>query len=295
MPLFVVDVEDGARFRFAHMNEAAEREFGLSSSRIIGQLFGDCLSGRVADLLTARYEACVRSGVACEFEDYADLIDGRRWFRTTLSPEHDPVTGQVVRIVAVSQNITGIKRRHAELTAFAHQDPLTGLANRRLFDVISQDAAAEAVYTNAGFALLVADLDDLKGINDAHGHRVGDEAIRCVADALASCCRAGETVARVGGDEFHLLLRETTSTGLSARVEAIVAAVSAGAGSIDHPDTISVSVGGAIWRPGTELDAALVDADVEMYRAKKARKSSPGPTRGTNSGRHDFDGRRRRV
>ena len=266
--IFVVDVEDGSRFRFIGMNPAAEAEFGFPEALVVGKLFGECLSGRMAELLTGRYAECVRLGRATQFEDYADLMHGRRWFRTTLSPTIDPASGQVVRITAISQNISASKRLQAEMTSFAFEDPLTGLANRRRFDLAVRDACDQAVYTNTGFSLVVVDLDGLKDINDRHGHRTGDDVIRFVGSILEEMGRPGEIVARVGGDEFYLLVRAATVSDLEAWTTTLRTRVDKGLMAPGFDEPVSLSVGGAVWSPGQDPFDVLSAADAEMYRVK---------------------------
>lgn len=271
VPIFVVDVEDGPRFRFLGMNSAAEAEFGYPEAHVAGKLFADCFSSRMTKLLDERYTECVRAGRPTQFEDYADLMDGRKWFRTTLSPTIDKSSGRVVRITAVSQNISATKRLQAEMTSFAFEDPLTGLANRRRFDLAVQDACEEAVYSNTGFSLVVVDLDGLKGINDRYGHRVGDEIIRFVGGVLEGMSRPNEVVARVGGDEFYLLVRAVTEPELDARLAVLKARVDHGLFAPGFAEAIGLSVGGAVWSLGQDPFDTLAAADAEMYRTKAVR------------------------
>lgn len=269
--IFVVNVENGPRFRFLGMNPAAEAEFGFPETLVAGKLFEECFSARMAELLTDRYAECVRVRHAIQFEDYADLMNGRKWFRTTLSPTVDEASGRVIRITAVSQNISATKRLQAEMTSFAFEDPLTGLANRRRFDLAVQDACEQAVYTNTGFSLAVVDLDGLKSINDQHGHRVGDDVIRFVGRILASMSRPDEVVARVGGDEFYLLFQATVEADLDARLATLKARVDNGLFAPSIPDAVGLSVGGAVWSVGQDPFDTPAAADAERYRMKTIR------------------------
>lgn len=289
--IFVVDVEDGPRFRFLGMNPAAEMEFGFPAALVVGRLFAECFSARIAELLTRQYAECARARRPTEFEDFADLMDGRKWFRTTLSPMIDQVSGRVVRITAISQNISATKRLQAEMTLYAFQDPLTGLANRRRFDLAVQEACKEAVHTNTAFSLVVVDLDGLKVINDRYGHRVGDEAIRLVGSVLEGLVRPDEFVARVGGDEFHLLLRSTTEANLNGRLALLKARVDQGLFLPGLSDKIGLSLGGALWMPGSDPFDVLAAADVEMYRMKAVRGHvrEHGPRRPPRKRRRDWN------
>ncbi|WP_182422214.1 GGDEF domain-containing protein [Aureimonas sp. ME7] len=272
VPVVISDVENGIDFRVFGINQAAEREFGLPNSDVAGCLFRECFDARLAASLTERYRVCARTGKAQQFEEYIDLASGRRWFRTTISPFRDASSGAVVRIMSVSQDITLMKRLHGKLQEFAYQDPLTGLANRRGFDQAVENACDEAVYTGHGFSLAVVDLDELKAINDTHGHRVGDAVIRFVAETLTRFLRPREVAARVGGDEFYLLLREPTRDDLDRRLDRLREMVDQGlhTPSLDAP--VTLSVGGASWHPGDDAHNVLSNADAQMYAEKGIRR-----------------------
>lgn len=271
VPVFVVEVE-GDVLRIYGMNTASEREFGFPNSYVAGRQFAECFSKRIAHALTERYAVCVRTRKAHQFEEFVDLPNGRQWFRTTLSPCIDPQTGSVTRIMAVSQNITAMKRMHDRMKEFAFQDPLTGLANRRGFDQAVQNTCDEAVYSQAGFSLAVVDLDGLKAMNDTHGHRLGDSVIRFVGEFLNGFVRSQEVVSRVGGDEFYLLLREPTRSELDQRLDRLRAMVDLGLRMPNYAAPITLSVGGSVWYPGDDAYEVLATADAEMYAEKGIRR-----------------------
>ncbi|WP_182422162.1 sensor domain-containing diguanylate cyclase [Aureimonas sp. ME7] len=272
VPVVIASVEGEDHFRVVGMNGAAEREFELSNAIVAGRLFDDCFDARLAASLTGRYRVCARTGKAQQFEEFIDLPNGRRWFRTTISPCLAAQSGVVVRIMSVSQDITMMKRLHRKLQEFAYQDPLTGLANRRGFDQAVENACDEAVYSGDGFSLAVVDLDELKVINDTHGHQVGDDVIRFVSQTLSSFLTSGELAARVGGDEFYLLLREPTRDDLDHRLDRLRAIVDQGLYTSSLDAAITLSVGGAAWQPGDDAHHVLADADAQMYAEKGIRR-----------------------
>lgn len=157
------------------------------------------------------------------------------------------------------------------MTSFAFEDPLTGLPNRRRVDLAVQDACEGAVYSNTSFSLVVVDVDGLKDINDRYGHRVGGEIIRFVGGALEGMSRPNEVVARVGGDEFCLLVRAATEPDLDARLAMLKARVDHGLFAPGFAEAIGLSVGGAVWSLGKDPFDTLAAADAEMYRAKAVR------------------------
>ncbi|MBS9721463.1 diguanylate cyclase [Tianweitania sp. BSSL-BM11] len=266
--VFVVDVEDGGCFRIFGMNAAAERETGIVSASIEGKLFEEIFEPNLARTLSERYTSCVRTRKAFQFEELGSLVSRGDWYRTTLSPCLDPVTGDVSRIMAISQNITAIKKIQLELKSFAFTDALTGLANRRAFDQEVENGCAEAGYTGRSFSLAVADLNGLKRINDTLGHRFGDEVIRLVGFALKEALMPNETVARVGGDEFYLLLRDANRTALDMRLARLRAVVGSIRPSDVYSESFAISAGGAVWHPGDDVYEVLAAADADMYLEK---------------------------
>ena len=154
----------------------------------------------------------------------------------------------------------------------ARHDSLTGLANRTLFTERAEHLlAAAAGRGQAPLALVFADLDRFKAVNDGLGHAAGDELLRQVADRLADTARAGDTLARLGGDEFAILLpraARSDAEALAVRVkEAFAAPFVVGGRTLD----VDVSIGVALYPDDApSLPALLSTADQAMYRAKRA-------------------------
>ncbi len=161
-----------------------------------------------------------------------------------------------------------LERDLALLKRLAHTDPLTGLANRRHFDVQLARATVRSELTHRPIAVVIADIDFFKTINDRFSHVSGDEVLRRLAATLRSMCRRDDIAARVGGEEFALLLPHTDIAAAAGVAERIRAAVS----GLDITDvcpgwTVTVSSGAAAMlgsRPA-ELYSA---ADAALYRAK---------------------------
>src|SRR5262245_55936743 len=172
-------------------------------------------------------------------------------------------------------------RQSAELSrALAITDPLTGLANfRRLNEVLSAEIARSA-RTGRPFALLFLDLNGLKKINDRYGHLAGNQALRRVADALRKACRATDTPARFGGDEFVAILSETDEAGGQVVARRVAERV---ASDLTAKPPLSVSTGIAVYpRDGLTPAMMLAAADSVLYQVKVAR---PGPRRRVAGGR----------
>jgi diguanylate cyclase len=155
-------------------------------------------------------------------------------------------------------------------------DSLTGLKNRRGLERAVEDLLRDSPGLH-GSALLLADIDHFKVVNDTYGHVLGDKVIRAVAHVLRSSIKGRDVAARLGGEEFAILLPQTSLTGAAAVAEQIRGTVEQG--RICRPDgnesigQVTLSVGVAIARPGDTLEALLERADAAMYAAKRAGRN----------------------
>ena len=165
------------------------------------------------------------------------------------------------------------RRRWEELLVHrAEHDSLTDLPNRGLFMDRLRSGIARAKRNNQPLALLFVDLNEFKPVNDHHGHQMGDRLLRMVARRLVETIREVDTVARVGGDEFAVILEAIADAGDAAVVAAKISTTIGEPFSIDgHTFEIGASTGIAIYPgDGESLSSLLHHADSQMYRAKRA-------------------------
>ena len=153
----------------------------------------------------------------------------------------------------------------------ANTDELTGLLNRRGFRSLGEALIRAADIRGGAVELLYIDLDDMKGINDSLGHEAGDRAVRETAALLTSVFRASDISARVGGDEFCVLMAHFNDARLGAPAERLQAAAAAADSARQEAYALSLSVGVATWERGESLDSLMARADAEMYRVKSTR------------------------
>jgi len=158
---------------------------------------------------------------------------------------------------------------HDELKRLALHDSLTGVLNRRAW---TEGVGLDAVRASFGTALML-DLDNLKEVNDVHGHAAGDELLRRVADVLRAAVRPTDRLYRWGGDEFLLLLRGARASDGKRRVDELVARANdrVPADSADHL-LLELSVGVAEFAGGEALEPAVSRADAAMYEEKSRRR-----------------------
>lgn len=176
------------------------------------------------------------------------------------------VAGQVMALFEM-------RRMAAALGRIASRDPLTGLANRRTVEAVVAQAIARAERGLGTPSLVVVDLDGFKQVNDLEGHAAGDDVLRSVADRLTRTARTVDTVGRLGGDEFIVLLESTGGPGAVAALGRLRQSLEGGWEAVTSAPSVGASLGMATYRPGDGVASLLARADAEMY-ADKARRAA---------------------
>ncbi len=212
-----------------------------------------------------------------EGEVWGRRSDGERHpFWLSLSPVYVD-DGALTQFIGLLTDIAELKQRQARLQHLAHHDALTGLPNRLLFYDRLEQALARARRTGDTVALAFIDIDRFKPINDVYGHAAGDEILVELGRRIQPVLRARDTLARIGGDEFVILLEDVRPDDAAATViDKILAAVGRRpftAGGAEH--RVALSVGIAEYpRDADEGNALLRFADSVMYRAKRTQDAS---------------------
>lgn len=179
-------------------------------------------------------------------------------------------------ILGVALDITEQNRMQRQLNYLAFYDSLTELPNRALFfDRLNQTLAYHK-RTGGSFALMVLDLDGFKGVNDAYGHQIGDLLLVAVGRQLRSCVREADTVARMGGDEFTIILQDIhQSDNVILVANKILATLTEPLFLMGHTCRISASLGICIApRDGSDMETLLNCADAAMYESKARSKNT---------------------
>jgi diguanylate cyclase (GGDEF)-like protein/PAS domain S-box-containing protein len=215
------------------------------------------------------------------FDEVQTSPDGREiWLRTSKVPLHD-ATGQVIGVLGIYDDITAQKQAEAQIHRLAFYDALTNLPNRRLLMDRLRQAFSVGARSGQHGALLFLDLDNFKTLNDTKGHDTGDMLLIEVATRLNTCVRDGDTVARIGGDEFVVVLDSLSTISDEAAAQADLVAekirdivsLTYHLGTYSHHTTPSIGV--VLFQGHLQsLDDVLKHADTAMYQAKTAGRNT---------------------
>ncbi|MCW8900600.1 MAG: diguanylate cyclase [Gammaproteobacteria bacterium] len=180
----------------------------------------------------------------------------------------------IITFVIINASLITTKRlkdAYNNMAHLANHDVLTGLSNRRLFEELLEQTIHAAKRDNISSAMLYLDLDGFKKINDTYGHHEGDKLLVTVAERLKESIREADTIARIGGDEFTILLRNTSSqSDIKATVQKIQVYLEQPIQLSHNEVSISASIGiTMIPQDGTDPDMLMTKADLALYECKK--------------------------
>jgi diguanylate cyclase len=207
-----------------------------------------------------------------------DCLDGVRQQMRVLVAGSQTLSNQLAQS---QERIMLLENFLDDATRDASTDALTGLSNRRAFDLAVRNAAAEAMNSGSSLAFVLLDIDHFKMVNDHWGHPAGDEVLRQVAATLTRIVRGGDVVARYGGEEFAMILPRTGRRGalaVSEKLREAIAAQPFGTATADDAYglssfSVTVSAGISCYTPGESLSDWLGRADVALYCAKNAGRN----------------------
>ena len=258
------------------VNEAFARITGYSRAEAIGQSPRMLGSGRQGpDFYVAMWGALKGKGHwrgeiwnrRKNGEVYAELLN--------ISAVAD-AQGCTQQYVALFSDITAIKEHQSQLEHVAHFDALTNLPNRVLLADRLQQAMLQTERRDQKLAVLYLDLDGFKNVNDSHGHDVGDQLLIALANAMTATLREGDTLARIGGDEFVAVLGDLENTASCLpMLNRLLGAAAAPIPLADQLLQCSASIGVTFYPQESEIEAdqLLRQADQAMYQAKVAGKN----------------------
>jgi diguanylate cyclase (GGDEF)-like protein/PAS domain S-box-containing protein len=280
-----------AKSRFVRISRALASRWGLEDPQdAVGKTDFDFFSGEHAQKAFADEQRLLQTGEQLVgIEERETWQDGREaWVSTTKVPLRDR-SGRIVGLIGISRDITDNKLAELGLAEQATQlaeqarllerltllDELTGLNNRRGLQTVGEQALYSARRTGTPVAILFIDVDGLKRINDTLGHAAGDEALRAMAGVIESSICDGDVAARIGGDEFCVLLLDKVGGALERVREQISTGAQAASAVRSLPFALSATVGACevdARTPGS-LAQLLERADSLMYEEKLRGRS----------------------
>ncbi len=263
VPAVIAHVDANERYTF--VNDDAQRISGSDRATMIGrtvrEVGGETIYGEIKGPI-----ATVLGGEAVIVDYEGQLRGQHHYFQSNFVPDRD-VEGHVRGFYALTTDITRIKQVEQELSRLARLDPLTGLANRRHFEELIALALSRAQRV----LLMIVDVDHFKTINDTWGHGVADDVLRETGQRIHACLRKNDLVARIGGDEFVVLVEDIdspTAADLLARKVLAAMEPTMAIGTVQL--AVHVSMGVALCAGPSTAEEVMQIADGALYVVKAA-------------------------
>ncbi|HET9700904.1 MAG TPA: EAL domain-containing protein [Burkholderiales bacterium] len=259
-----------------YVNPAFERMTGYSAGEAIGRnprflIRTDRDQPGLERIRIALREKCEGRAALRSYHKDGTMF----WVELSMSPVRNE-SGEATHFVTILNDITERQFYQEELEHQAYHDALTGLANRNLLPDRIRQAILHAHRSKQNVAVLLLDLDHFKLVNDSMGHAVGDSLLMAVAERLSAAVREGDTVARIGGDEFVVVIADAQREDhITLATQRIIDSVAEPVLIKGKELSLSASIGVSLYpRDGTDAETLLKNADVAMYRAKEQGRNN---------------------
>jgi diguanylate cyclase (GGDEF)-like protein/PAS domain S-box-containing protein len=271
IPAMIAHIDTQERYTFA--NGHSGRILSKLPDAVIGRTVREVRGEAIYSEIKGHIAAALR-GERVTFEGQAEVDGQTRHYQTSYVPDVG-ADGKVQGYFSFIFDITQLKTAERELERQARIDGLTGVANRRYFDERLASGVARGRRSGAPIALLYLDIDRFKAINDGRGHAGGDQVLREFARRLKSNVREGDLVARIGGDEFVVLVEGAESlAGVQALAAKLLRAIESPFELPGGPLAVGTSIGLAYSRRSVNADRLLTAADQALYLAKDAGRAT---------------------
>lgn len=248
---------------YIYVNQAFVEHSQKMISEIIGSKIEDVFSGSEAEKRRSAFTWVLNNKKPKTIEVNGNMDDGNHTYVTTMRPVLDE-HGEVSLVVGTAKDITDRKVIEDELRYLSTHDSLTGLFNRNFFETELKRLQVSRLFP---VSIVICDMDHLKGINDRFGHTKGDYLIKKTAECLQKAFRAEDIIARVGGDEFAVLLPKMDENNALEAVERLKNIIKE---SGEPYLQLSIGVAGGV--DGMPLTAVMKKADDRMYQEKMNRR-----------------------
>lgn len=269
VPALIAYIDTDLRYGFANLRY--QEWFGVKSANMLGKTVLEAMGEAFFAPRRAALERCL-DGHASALEIEEERRGRRRVISTTYLPHVRD--GVVQGIYVLSTDATSAREYERQLHALAHSDHLTGLPNRRSYEERLVQAIARARRSAMAMALVYLDVDHFKQINDTLGHASGDAVLREFAKRLSATVRATDTVARLAGDEFVIVLEQVGSARECGRIaDKLLEALRADFLIDGQPRQVTASIGIA-WSAHPEQSALAHAADEALYKSKQAGRNT---------------------
>ncbi len=267
--IFLMNVEN-EKLKFQSLNTFHEKATGINTEEIKGKTPIEVFGKEFGEELESNYRRCLKEKSTISYEEELDLPAGKRIWLTKLTPVIND-KGEAEKIVGTSLDITENKIKEKEIQYLSFHDEMTGLYNRRYFENEMQRLESSR---KLPIAIMIADLDSLKYVNDNSGHQAGDDYIITAAQMIADSTRDEDIVARIGGDEFALILPETDSIGAEKIYQRIKDKEDKYLKENDQIEVFSISIGYSVKvKKELPLPKIFKEADRKMYINKEKNKN----------------------
>ncbi|NEX59474.1 sensor domain-containing protein [Noviherbaspirillum galbum] len=261
--------------RIQYVNLATLHHTGMDASALLGQVVTDIHPAPSIAMWTPLVHAAVAASSTQTGDIDVPSGGGMRNFGVTCVPICEP-SGGVREVLAICHDYTERRQAEEKIRLAALHDPLTGLPNRTLLFEYARHIFAAAKRSRHGVCMMFIDLDQFKPINDIHGHEAGDAVLRQVAARMQECMRGDDTIFRLGGDEFLVLLPNCANDADCEHVARHLMQILCQpyeVGSLEL--TLSCSIGLSMYpRDGSDVDTLINCADAAMYMAKETGRNN---------------------
>jgi diguanylate cyclase (GGDEF)-like protein/PAS domain S-box-containing protein len=277
----LVDNSDAVTFvkdlqgKYLLINRRFEEVIGISSAAAIGKTDAELFPENLATAFRAADLDVQKTGLAIKTEAFFEKLGSEYHFLSTKFPLFHS-NGDVLAVCGIATDITELKKTQQMLERLSEQDELSGLSNRRHFNALGRQEIVRSVRYQEPLSALMLDIDNFKSINDTWGHLAGDQVIKKVSSLIRGVLRDADIAGRVGGEEFAVILPNTTLNFAANVAEKLRFIVSKALIPTPCGKTVSctISIGvSALNERDLALEDFLAEADGALYQAKKTGRN----------------------